>query len=291
MGRRVERWRGPWWIAGAVALLVGCALEPPGPLLHEDLGRLQRDLARLEQSLQQGRAESKADLQRTDRRVSQQLGELQRGVGQLVTRTDEIGGELGRVHGKLDELRYRLDAIVRQQEGRSAPSAAAPPPAKPPEPTGRTPEPGRQTPSAPAQQGELYQTAYNDYTKGNYSLAIAGFREFIRLFPDSDLADDAQYYIGEARFSMAREAAAKGEAGQARQEYERAAQEFRQVLIRYPQGSKAPTALYKEGLTQLELGNQTLAEARFQYLVDNFPGTPEALKAKDDLARLKSRKP
>lgn len=236
--------------------------------------------------MQQGRAEAKADFQRIDRQVGQQFDELQRSVAQLTTRADEIARDLGRVQGKLDELRHRLEAA--RPGALPAPPATVPSPTQPARPA---PGPSSPAPGAAARQAELYQTAYMDYTKGNYPLAIAGFQEFLRLFPESEMADDAQYYIGEARFSMAREAAAKGEAGRARQEYEQAAQEFRQVLIRYPQGSKAPAALYKEGLVQRELGNRARAEARFQYLVDNFPNTEEALKAKDELDRLRARKP
>lgn len=289
MARPVERrGRGWGWILGALLGLAGCAApEPPGPLLREDLSRLQLDLKRIEQTVQRSQAETKADLQQLDLQLRKQLGELQPSLAQLATRTDELGRELARVHGKLDELRHRLDGLARQPEGRPAPSGAAPPP---PEPSVRPPEPRAAPPAPAAREGDLYQTAYIDYTKGNYKLAIDGFQHLLRQFPDSNLADDAQYYIGEARFSMAREAATKGESARAREEYERAAQEFRQVLIRYPQGDKVRTALYKEALVQFELGNPTLAEARLQYLMDKFPGTEEALKAKDDLERLRARK-
>jgi len=283
----VRRGRGWGWALGVLLGLAGCAApEPPGPLLREDLSRLQLDLKRLEQTVQRSQAAAKADLQQLDLQLREQLRELQPSLAQLVTRTDELGRELARVHGKLDELRHRLDGLARQPEGRP-PSVAAPPPS---EPSARPTEPRPAPPAPAAREGDLYQTAYIDYTKGNYALAIAGFQELLRQFPDSNLADDAQYYIGEARFSAAREAAAKGESARAREEYERAAQEFRQVLIRYPQGDKVRTALYKEALVQLELGNPTLAEARLQYVVDKFPGTEEALKAKDDLERLRAKK-
>jgi TolA-binding protein len=81
----------------------------------------------------------------------------------------------------------------------------------------------------------------------------------------------------------------RGDRGRATQEFERAVQEFRRVLINYPRGDRVPTAVYKEALALLELQQPALAEARLQFLVDQFPYTEEAAKAKEDLAKLRRR--
>src|SRR5262249_59724874 len=71
--------------------------------------------------------------------------------------------------------------------GAAAPGAVAAAPQRPP--------------AASLQPQDIYQTAYIDFSKGSYSLAIAGFREFLRRYPDHELAGSAQYWIGQAHLS------------------------------------------------------------------------------------------
>jgi TolA-binding protein len=134
---------------------------------------------------------------------------------------------------------------------------------------------------------ESYQAAYLDFNKGRYSLAIPAFREFIRRFPDSPLADSAQYSIGESYFSLGRASATAGQADKSKQEMEQAVREFRRVLVTYPRGSKVPAALYKEALALTELKQTALAQARLLYLLDHFPQSEEAPLAREQLAALK----
>jgi TolA-binding protein len=185
---------------------------------------------------------------------------------------------------------------------RALPTApAAPPPtapAAPPSPAVPRAEPSPSTtappstarPSAPTAEPspeQRYQAAYLDFSKGHYTLAIPAFRDFVRRFPDSALADSAQYAIGESYFSMARASGAAGQAEKSRQELEQAVQEFRKVILNYPRGSKVPSALYKEALALTELKQPALAQARLQYLLEHFPQSEEAPLAKERLAALK----
>ena len=216
--------------------------EATTPLLREDWDRLRADLSRIEQTLQKSQAEIKADVQEADRRAAQSLAEVQRGVTRVGSRLDEIGGDVGRLDRRVDELRGRVDALALQYDvagpplpggappvrpggppapGRAPslapPGSAPPPPASGGPPTGAPPSPG------PAGQAtDLYQTAYIDYTRGNYNLAIAAFTEFLRLHPGSDLAEKAQYWIGECHFSLARDLQRRGDQARAIQAFERA---------------------------------------------------------------------
>src|SRR6185295_20129728 len=115
--------------------------------------------------------------------------------------------EVARVSARVDELSQRVETL-----GRSAPSgggAPIPPPARsgaaPAPPVAAVPPPARGGASAE----ESYQAAYLDFSKGLYPLAVSGFRDFLRRFPDSPLADSSQYWIGEAYFSMARATASQ----------------------------------------------------------------------------------
>lgn len=270
-------------VAGAVALLAGCAPEA-APLLHEDLDRLRVDLLRVEREVQGSRSALLTEIQATDRRTTQTLTEVQRSVARLGTRLDELGRETGQLQGRVDELRRRIDALALQFEtvGPPAGSGAAAPAPPPAAVTQRPAAPG-------AQASDLYQTAYIDFTRGHYNLAIAAFREYIRLHPGTGLAEKAQYWIGESHFSLARAHQARGESERAVQELERAVQEFRRVVIAYPRGDRVPAALYKESLALAELGQLQLAEARLQFLLDQFPSTEEAAQAKEELARIRKR--
>jgi len=115
---------------------------------------------------------------------------------------------------------------------------------------------------------------------------VAEFREFVRRYPDSPNVDSAQYWIGECYFNMGRAAASAGQPERSREALERSVQEFRKVFVNYPNGSQVPTALYKEALALVELKQPKVAQARLQYIVDNFPQSEEAPLARERLKSL-----
>jgi TolA-binding protein len=272
-------------VAGAITLLAGCVPEAAPPL-HEDFERLRADLLRVEQEIQGSRSALLTEIQTTDRRTTQTLTEVQRSVARLGTRLDEMGRETGLLQGRVDELRRRIDTLALQFETVGTPvgsRSGAATPAPPPGPVAQRAAP------PDTQASDLYQTAYIDFTRGHYNLAIAAFREYIRLHADTPLAEKAQYWIGESHFSLARAHQARGESERAVQEFEQAVQEFRKVVIVYPRGDRVPASLYKEALALEELGQVQLAEARLQFLLDQFPSTEDASQAKDELARLRKR--
>jgi TolA-binding protein len=169
-----------------------------------------------------------------------------------------------------------------------APSVSPPPVTTAPSTTAAArPSPPAGRPVAGLSAEESYQAAYLDFTRGRYELAMSGFRDFLRRYPDSPLADSAQYGIGESYYSIATAAAAQGQTDKAKQALEQSVQEFRKVIVAYPRGVKVPPALYKEALALAELKQTSLARARLQYLVDNFPQSEEAPLAKERLAALK----
>ena len=148
------------------------------PLLREDFDRLRADLLRVEQEVQGTRSTLVNEIQATDRRTVQTLTELQRSMARLGTRLDDLGRETGQLQGRVDELRRRVDTLALQFDAVGTPAAATG--------TGAVPRPETvaQGPAPPGTQAsDLYQTAYIDFTRGHYNLAIAGFREFLRLYP------------------------------------------------------------------------------------------------------------
>jgi tol-pal system protein YbgF len=272
------------WPVLAVTLTAaaGCA-DVSGQALQQDVAQLRQDLNSLTLAVHRGRGDTETVVGQLDRRTREQSAESGKQSAALNARLDALSAEVARVSARVDELSQRVETM-----GRSVPSGGAapvPPPARsgaPAPSVAAVPPPAR---SGGASAEESYQAAYLDFSKGLYPLAVSGFRDFLRRFPDSPLADSSQYWIGEAYFSMARATASQPE--KARENLEQAVQEFRKVVVAYPRGSKVPTALYKEALALVDLKQTALAQARLQYLVEHFPQSEEAPLAKERLASLK----
>ena len=278
-------------LVATLAAAAGCA-DVSGQALQQDVAQLRQDLNSLTLAVHRSRGDNETVVGQLDRRTREQNAESGKQSAALNARLDALSAEVARVSARVDELSQRVETL-----GRTAPAAPAapapsggaapiPPPARagaPAPPVAAGPPPAR---SGGASAEESYQAAYLDFSKGLYPLAVSGFRDFLRRFPDSPLADSSQYWIGEAYFSMARATASQPE--KARENLEQAVQEFRKVVVAYPRGSKVPTALYKEALALVDLKQTALAQARLQYLVEHFPQSEEAPLAKERLATLKS---
>ena len=255
----------------------GCA-DVSGQALQQDVAQLRQDLNSLTLAVHRGRGDTDTVVGQLDRRSREQGAESSKQSAALNARLDALSAEVARVSARVDELSQRVETL-----GRSTPSGGAAPRSGAPAPSGAAVPPPARGGGASAE--ESYQAAYLDFSKGLYPLAVSGFRDFLRRFPDSPLADSSQYWIGEAYFSMARATASQPE--KARENLEQAVQEFRKVVVAYPRGSKVPTALYKEALALVELKQTALAQARLQYLVEHYPQSEEAPLAKERLASLK----
>lgn len=273
-------------------LLAGCAgvAEVTGTATQQDLVQLRADLTALQTTLQRARAAAETSSAQVDRRVRDQLAESERQAGALGRRLDGLATSLTTLTTRVDELAARVDTLSRQQRA----AAASPRPV--PAPSAPAPAPAPSTAAVPSrpttgalQPQDIYQAAYIDFSKGSYSLAIAGFREFLRRYPEHELANNAQYWIGEAYFSLARSYTNASQADKASEALEQAVQEFKKVLANYPRGDKTPTALYKEALALIELRQPAQAQARLQYLVENFPQAVETPLARERLSALKAR--
>jgi tol-pal system protein YbgF len=290
-----------------LVLLAGCAsvADVTGTATQADLLQLRNEVVAAQQTAQRARSEAEAIATRAvEARLRTQSAESERQLTALTRRLDGLTTSLTELGGRIDELSVRVDALGRQLK--AAPPAipvtpttpatpAAPPrvatPAPPTAPvTPPPPAPAGTRPATDAlQPQDIYQAAYIDFSKGSYALAMAGFREFLRRFPEHPLAGNAQYWIGESHYSLARGHVNAGQPDKAAPELEQAVQEFRKVLANYPRGEKAPTALYKEALALLELKQPGLAQQRLEYLVANFPQAEETPLARERLAAIKAR--
>lgn len=291
-------------LLGVVLLLAGCAevQEATGVATQQDLFQLRQDVAAAQQTATRAKADADAVSAQIKSRPS---GEGDKQVAALSRQVDSLSETLTTLTGRVDELSTRLDTLTRQLRAGQAPAtsgSAAPrsPSAAPSGSSAAPASPGTAAPgpvaavpqrpsAASLQPQDIYQAAYIDFSKGSYSLAIAGFREFLRRYPDHELAGSAQYWIGEAYLSLARGFSDSGQGDKSTESLEQAVQEFKKVLANHPRADKVPTALYKEALALIDLKQPAQAQARLQYLVDNFPRSEETNLARERLATLKNR--
>ena len=120
---------------------------------------------------------------------------------------------------------------------------------------------------------ELYDRGYTLFHQGRYLDAEATFQRFLQRHRGTELADNAQYWIGEARF--------------ARGDLDGALAAFRETASRFPEGNKVPDALLKAGEVEAARGNGEQARTIYLGVIERFPGTAAAAVAEDRLAALR----
>jgi tol-pal system protein YbgF len=158
------------------------------------------------------------------------------------TTTQELFDQMTKLQGKLDEVMGRFQQIAQR--------------AAPPTPAG-------------SEMNQLYDQASGDLTQGRYTLALQGFRAFLQKFPAVELADNAQYGVGECFFAQA--------------VFDSAEVEYARVETLAPAGDKVPAALYKLALSRERLGRKDAARKTLEDLVKRFPNAGEAQLARDRL--------
>ncbi len=124
---------------------------------------------------------------------------------------------------------------------------------------------------------DLYQVAYGDYISGSYDLSIVGFRDYLKKYPQGELAPSAQYWIGECYYS-------KGE-------FEKAIQEFNNVVDLYPRSAKVPTAKLKVAFSLYEMDKKDEARELLEHIIDEYPASIKEVKlAQEKLQMIKGIK-
>lgn len=262
----------------------GCQTTPRNDVtyLRSDIVRLRHDVESLGEKIKSASASPAVNIEGILRNQAAQreaLIELKDGQQRTASRIEETRHELALLRQEITNLKLNL---IRQMEALRAqvkaaadkkPQAAAPRSQKPRRQTSGKPvkEPDKKA-AEPIDYTKLYDTAYEDYQRQNYGLARTGFEEYLRLFPETDLADNAQYWIGECYYAEGR--------------YDEASKSFRLVITKYPTGNKVPRAMLKAGHALLQMGNKEGARSMFQQVIDSYPLSSEADQAKSRLKKL-----
>lgn len=131
----------------------------------------------------------------------------------------------------------------------------------------------RETSPHTGQARESYDRYITTFKQGNLDGAMLGFSQFLTEYPTSDLAANAQYWLGECYYG--------------KKDYARAIEAFDRVKVSYPSSEKVPSALLKKGFAYLALKDRNRASSVWRQVVDGYPNSPEASKALEKLAQLK----
>ncbi|TEU05595.1 MAG: tol-pal system protein YbgF [Candidatus Aminicenantes bacterium] len=119
---------------------------------------------------------------------------------------------------------------------------------------------------------EVYNMAYSDYRKGNFELAIDGFKMYTEQFPESPLVDNSLYWIGECYFSQ--------------KKYAEAIEQFNELLLNYPRGDRIPAAYLKKGISLMELRKKEESLIVFKLLISKYPLEEETKIAQQKIREL-----
>lgn len=122
----------------------------------------------------------------------------------------------------------------------------------------------------------VYQSAYGDYAMGKFEIAYSGFQSFVEKYPDAELASQAQFYAGECFYS--------------REMWNQAMAEYEKVESNYKKSNFVPSARLKIALCYNRLGNQNESLDIFSSIVNDYPQSPEALTAKEEIKKYSNAK-
>ena len=269
-----------------VALGLATAVAVPQAAANKEHQQLMADIRILQeqsQQLQMMLGSLAEAMKQMTAKMDEQAGANRRAFADEKLLVDNATSDLRVVREKLDETNVRITSLSQEVEALRLAIPRGPVMTGGADPTapggeGGTPIDTAATggnPAPPINPGvspqRLYDSAWADYAAGQWTLAIEGFRTFIRSFPKSELADDAQYLIGDS-FLL------DGKFADALDAYD-------QVIKNYTTGDKLSDAYYKRGVALDRLGQTDRAKQSYEYVVQNYPDTAAGRLAKQRLSR------
>ena len=192
-------------------------------------------------------------------------GTLQKQQTDSGTHVDQLSGQIQALNDTLDELKARLAKVSKQLEDMQAAqqNVAA-------QQSQQTQQQQQQAQAPPPDV--LYNNALRDYNAAKNDLAVQEFADYVKYYPNTDLAGNAYFYLADLEFRQGN--------------YQQAVKDYDQVLQNFPTGNKAPAAQLKKGFALLELGQKDGGIAELRRLIQRYPRSNEALQARDRLRKL-----
>ncbi len=228
--------------------LPGCfATREEMATLKEDMSRLQEQVGGVQQGM--NKSTSKIKIGQAD--IGARMDALELGQQGVEAKIDESNNKIDKVSLRLDNLESVLQSRLKALEDKTAAEVAV-------------------------SSEKMYQTAYIDYTKGNFDLAIMGFRQYLEKYPAGVLADSSQYWIGECLFSQ--------------NKYDQSIEEFKKVKLHYSQSIKIPPAKLKIALAMDLMDKKKEALKLLDEIIAQYPDSAEAKAAAEKKTELQTPK-
>jgi tol-pal system protein YbgF len=245
--------------------------------IQTQLQILQDNISRMQQSFDERMGVMRDMItQQTDNvnKMGTLIQNLQKSLGAQTTdaagKVDQISGQVQALHDSVDELKARLAKVSKQLDDMQAAQQNIQNP-QPGQPGGPAPGNAAAAPQAPPPE-QLYNDALRDYNAGKNDLAAQEFGQYVQVYGNTDLAGNAQFYLGEIQYRQGNLAGA--------------VQSYNKVLDQYPGGNKSAAAQLKKGYALLDLGQKTEGIAELRSLIGRYPKTPEAVQARERLGKL-----
>jgi len=217
----------------------------------------QRELSALKERVEETRFQMGRQLGQSSREGDQRIKDLEGRVAKLA---DALKSQEATLKARDDEIKQLRETMDTTQKAMAEPAS------------------GQTMSEAAIGESEAvrrdYEAAWRALDKKDYKLAIGRFKEFLKKYAKSKLAVNAQYWLGECHYAL--------------REFDQAIIEFDAVRRKYPQGDKVPAALLKQGYAFAELGEKVNARLILQEVVEKYPQSSEAAKAKLKLKALES---
>ena len=239
--------------------------------LQTEITQLQTQMTQMKQSFDERMGVMKNLLeQNTDvtNKVTTAIAALQASINkQQQDRSgegDQLSGQIQSLNDTMDELKVRLTKLSKQLEDMQAAqqSMAAQ--------QTQAQQQAQAVAQAPAPD-VLYNNALRDYNGGKNDLAIQEFGDYIKFYPDTDLAGNAYFYIAEIQFKAG--------------DYQKAIANYDLVVQNFPSGNKAAAAQLKKGFALLELGKEDDGTQELKRVIQRYPRTNEATQARERLRK------
>ncbi len=275
-----------------IAVLI-CSLPAASYGQKKELVELGRDLALLQEevrSMNKAQSDRLSDIEATLKSIQEQIAATSRAVTVLdsgmrkrmedsmtrplsgvTTKVDTLSQDFGFIRESVAEVNSRLGKLDQKvADLANAVKTMQAPPAPPAAYSGG----GATTSGPPAgvSAKSLYDDAMRDKMGGNLDLAMKGFTDYLSWFGDTEMAPNAQYYVGEILYNQ--------------KQYDGAVQAFDKVLEAYPKNSKTNDAHLMKGRALVKLGQRSEAEAEFRSILSTAPNSDAAMRARAELKDL-----
>ena len=259
----------PWVLTFSLLLLPACfATQQDAVILHRQVRMLSKEIANMKAD-RGNRAEAVAELDSIRQEIQRLSGAQEENKHLIKHVVERDTSEQATRNARLANLERRVDQLYKalnqnSQVKQAAPKTSAyvaPPPAPAIEEKTQFPE------------NSLYDATLTRYHEEKYQEAITGFKGFLKTYPKSKLADNAQFWIGESYMAL--------------KQYDQAIVAFQDVIEKYPDGNKVPNAMLKQALAFYEIKDAISSRAILKRITKKYPNSPEAELAEAKLKTIK----